>query len=489
MPSLAELVKTHSELDGDDVDHLQRLVAGWGLLADLCFADLLLYLPIAPPDRPGPMFLVIGQVRPTTSQTLFPADLVGAMVAAPDRPVVRRVFRSGEISEDTSPREGMVELVRAMAVPVRVGGRVVAVMCRESAPSVARRYGELENAYLHVFEQFARMIAQGKYPYPATEPGEDLPRVADGVLVLDSEGSLQFASPNGISALHRLGVVADTRGRRLPEMGLDDGVVRQAYATRAPATTEWAISAKTHVLAHCLPLLDRRGVEGGLLLLRDVSELRRLDRLLVTKDTHIREIHHRVKNNLQTISSLLRIQARRVEAADGRAAIEESVRRIGSIALVHEILSREAADDVPFGEIARPIIRMVDESLLTPDRGVSIKLVGPLPVLPSAVATPLALVLTELLQNVVDHAFGRGTVNGSVEVVFTESERWLELSVRDDGDGLSPGFTLDSGSGLGLSIVRTLVESELAGRLELRDRAQLGASGTAATVTIPRSWD
>ena len=221
---------------------------------------------------------------------------------------------------------------------------------------------------------------------------------------LDGDGLGVYASPNAISALHRLAVVSDVRGHRLAEIGFDDAVVRQAMATRLPCTAEVTVGRTTAVLVHCVPLLERRVLVGVLLLVRDVSELRRLDRLLVTKDTHIREIHHRVKNNLQTISSLLRLQARRVSAPEARQAIEESVRRIGSIALVHETLSREAADDLPFADIARPIVRMAEESLVDPDLPIRFHLAADLPTLPSAVATPLALVLTELLQNVVDHA-------------------------------------------------------------------------------------
>ncbi len=147
---------------------------------------------------------------------------------------------------------------------------------------------------------------------------------------------------------------------------------------------------------------------GGVVLLRDISELRRRDRLLVSKDATIREIHHRVKNNLQTISSLLRLQGRRLSSPEAKAAIEESVRRIRSIALVHEILSHEAGDDVPFVDIARPLVRMVEEGLLSPDHPIDIKITGDAGNLPATVATPLAVVLNELLQNVVDHAYPAG---------------------------------------------------------------------------------
>ncbi len=485
MATLVELAADATTLAPNEVVHLQRLVAAWGLVADLCFADLVLY---ARSEMAKDRYVVLAHVRPTTSQTLYTIDLVGTYLPAVERPTTHRAMRSGEITEGTSPRHELDETVEVMAIPVRVGGSVVAVVAREPAPSVARRTGELERAYLEVFGRLARMISIGDYPFPNQDQGEGLPRVGDGVMLLDGEGVGVYASPNAISALHRLAVVSDVRGHRLADIGFDDAVVRQAMATRLPTTAEVTVGRTTAVLVHCVPLLERRVLVGVLVLVRDVSELRRLDRLLVTKDTHIREIHHRVKNNLQTISSLLRLQARRVSAPEARQAIEESVRRIGSIALVHETLSREAADDLPFADIARPIVRMAEESLVDPDLPIRFHLAADLPTLPSAVATPLALVLTELLQNVVDHAKpAPGQAGVTVHIALMEGPEALSVRVADDGVGLPADFSLDRASGLGLSIVRTLVESELQGQLELSGRLD-GATGTEARLSIPRTW-
>ena len=159
------------------------------------------------------------------------------------------------------------------------------------------------------------------------------------------------------------------------------------------------------VLIRCIPLIDHGAVSGAVVLTRDVSELRRRDRLLLSKDATIREIHHRVKNNLQTISSLLRLQGRRFTSPEAKVAIEESVRRIRAIALVHETLSREAGDDVAFVEIVRPLVRMVEEGMSSEDRPVSFTVEGDAGFLPATVATPLSVVLNELLQNAIDHAF------------------------------------------------------------------------------------
>jgi two-component sensor histidine kinase len=171
-------------------------------------------------------------------------------------------------------------------------------------------------------------------------------------------------------------------------------------------------------------------------------------------------------------------------------AIEESVRRIRSIALVHETLSREAGDDVAFIEIVRPLVRMVEDGMSSPDRPVRFHVEGDAGVLPAEVATPAAVVLNELLQNAIDHAFP-DTVDlqaepGSVTVSLSNDGRQLRATVVDDGVGIPEDFSLDASMGLGLSIVRTLVTSELTGTISLhRGDGPEGRPGTVVQLDIP----
>ena len=239
---------------------------------------------------------------------------------------------------------------------------------------------------------------------------------------------------------------------RLAELGFNDGPVRAAFERAEPVIEEFEQTADVTLLTYSIPLLVRRQVTGGVLLLRDVSELRRRDRLLLSKDATIREIHHRVKNNLQTISSLLRLQARRLTSPEAKAAVNESVRRIRTIALVHETLSREAGDDVAFIEIVRPLLRLAEESLQSPDRPVRFRVSGDGGKLPAIVATPLSVVLTELLQNAVDHGFPEGSGGGNV-VVDAGQRRHTNSRSRSSTTAWAcrPGFTLDAATGLGLS--------------------------------------
>ena len=162
----------------------------------------------------------------------------------------------------------------------------------------------------------------------------------------------------------------------LAELGFHDDMVRKAFEHRIPVVEEFEPASDVALLCRCLPILAGGEIAGGVLLVRDVTDLRKRDRLLISKDATIREIHHRVKNNLQTISSLLRLQARRLENPEAKAAVSESVRRIRTIALVHESLSREPGDDVTFIEIVRPLLRLAEESLQSPDRPVHFELAG-----------------------------------------------------------------------------------------------------------------
>jgi two-component sensor histidine kinase len=217
-----------------------------------------------------------------------------------------------------------------------------------------------------------------------------------------------------------------------------------------------------------------------LVLLRDDTELRRRERALVSKDATIREIHHRVKNNLQTVAALLRLQARRLEMPEGRAALEEAIRRVRAIALVHDTLSQTLDGPVDFDEVADRLIEMVGEVSAQPDSGSLPRRVGSFGLLPAGLATPLSMVLTELLQNALEHGL-RGR-SGVVEVSTRRLENELEIVVADDGEGLPVGFSLTQSPRLGLQIVRTLVEGDLRGRIDVRPRA---GGGTVATLRIP----
>ncbi len=483
MATLPELA-SQTGLEEPALDHLKRLVVSWGFLADLCFADLLLFVPV----QDGSEFLIVGQIRPTTSQTLYRDDQVGRHVTSAERPDVVRAWALGQIIDEQVRATAGGEVASVQCIPVRWKDGLVAILTRESAPSVGRRPGELERVYVEIFDRFARMIAAGEFPFEAEETGpNEAPRVGDGVARLDAAGRVDFASPNFVSALHRMGIHRNVRGARLAEIGMDESAIRAAFAIGLPITEEIE-RHDVSLLVRCIPFVQKGVVTGAVVAVRDVSDLRRRDRLLISKDVTIKEMHHRVKNNLQTISSLLSLQSRRLGSAEARRAIEDAVARIRSIALVHETLSRTtgASQEVDFDEIVRPLVRRVEEGLLSPDRRVRLVVEGEAGTLRAEVATPLAVVLTELLQNAVRHGFPEDGFQGAgtVRVRLGNDGSRLEVEVVDDGVGLPPGGSadIDTSSSLGLTIVRTLV-AELGGTMSVTSSGE----GTSFQLVIPMS--
>jgi two-component system, sensor histidine kinase PdtaS len=483
VPTLTELVAAHTALEPADVEWLQLLLADWQVIADLSFADLVLWLP----DRDGKGFWAGAQIRPTTGPTAYVDDLVGAFVPAGRRPLIDSAFERERVAREGDPEWRDDIPVRAEAIPVRRGGRILGVVGRNTNLLGVRTPSRLELAYLQTATDLTRMIAHGHFPFLGQRSDHaDSPRVGDGFLRIDAAGLVTYASPNALSVYRRLGLTTDLTGLDLAETTRslvpaarrpDEETLSAVLGGRVARDTE--IGSDTVLILRAIPLRPEGEHIGALVLVRDVTDLRRRDRELVTKDATIREIHHRVKNNLQTVAALLRLQARRIDVPEGRAALEEAVRRVGSIALVHETLSQAFEEAVAFDDVADRLGTMVAE-VSSPGATVRTARAGSFGMLPAEVAAPMAMALTELLQNAVEHGLAGG--DGTVTMTARRLVGRLRVTVEDDGRGLPAGFDPDTSASLGLSIVRTLVESELEGHLAVGPRP---SGGTRVQLDVP----
>ena len=469
--------------------HYDRLVATTALLADISFADILVLLPAdtggragAGDDGAGPHFVVTAHSRPITSQTVHPDDLLGGVVAAAERPLAALALRTGVSANGGAYLADQQQWVQSLAVPVNFAGRTVAVLLREFPSASDRVWGRLENTYFGLFRRLAGMIADGAYPYAAGPGDHDHPpRVGDGVILLDAWQRVEYLTPNAHSALRRLGINGDPTGRRLAQVGIEPRALQLTVSASLPQTEEIERSGHS-VVMRCLPLIQEDTLTGVLVLVRDITELRRVDRLLITKNAALAEVHHRVKNNLQTVSSLLSLQSRWLESPEAKEALSESARRIRLIAAVHEILSGPDGDSTTFESVVTSLSSLLRESLAPPNAPISIKVEGAIGPLPSEVMTTMAIVLNELVQNAVDHGFGGAAAtaaDGSEIVVRIGRENsQLQVSVTDNGCGMPDG---ELEEGLGLTLVRTLVENDLGGSLVHRS----APGGTTVELTAP----
>ena len=337
MSTLGDLLAEHTILPGNAVDHLHAVVGEWQLLADLSFADFLMWV-----RRDDGALVCVAQVRPNTAPTVLLADAVGTRNEADEMPLVTDAFNSGAIGRQNPAGHGDSQKdplsLNVEAVPVRYDNDVVAVLTHQTALA-ARKASPLEAAYLDCAGDLLYMLSEATFPNVGDlAMSRSSPRVGDGFIRLDETGGVVFASPNAISAYHRTGLASELEGHNLVTITrplIGDPFEAQELANHVRDSLSGGSSMRMEVdaggaavLLRTLPLVVHGKAVGAAVLIRDVTEVKRRDRALLSKDATIREIHHRVKNNLQTVAALLRLQARRTNNAEGREALIESVRRV-----------------------------------------------------------------------------------------------------------------------------------------------------------------
>ena len=488
MLQLDGFLRDRSPLDGDQKRRIRELTAGWQLLADLSFADLVLWVPLRKDFKSWPTgYVAVAHIRPTTAATVFPQDVIGDEIAWGARPRIDQALSGAEIVRDAQPEKFGELLIKEETIPVIFEEQVIAVISRHRNAELMRQPSRLELNYREVAHNVYRMVAEGTFPYTEhSELFDSAVRVGDGLIRLDVSGAIIYASPNAKSAFNRMGLAGELDGNLLGEVARK---VSQIQREAHEEAMEVSLSGRTlrrveientrgTIDLLVLPLLAGGDRIGAIVLLQNVTELRRRERELVTKDATIREIHHRVKNNLQTVSALLRLQSRRIEDPAASAALNEAVRRIASIALVHETLSSSTEASVAFDDV---LDRLITHALeLSPRMGeLNIARTGEIGSLDPRIATPLSLVVTELIHNALEHGLAESGANLKVEVSRLDDA--AQIVIFDDGVGLPAGFTILESANLGLQIVRTLTENELKGTINLirTDR------GTEAQLNFP----
>jgi two-component sensor histidine kinase len=474
---MTDLIAQNGNLSQAEIDWLHLLIGDWQVISDLAFADLILWLP----TRQGE-FVALAQARPPTSTTVHQEDVVGSMAPAGLRTQLSAAFTQVRHQRARGSRWFGAFAVREDTVPVVFKGRPIAVLSRQTNLGAGRAPSRLELNFIECADDLLAMITRGEYPIPGATSGRQrgTPRVGDGLLRLNFDGDVVFASPNALSCFHRLGLLGSLIGHSLVELTAGqleyestvDESMPLVLMGRAPWRTDIETS-KAAISLRSIPLTDHGQRTGAILLCRDVTELRRRELELMTKDATIREIHHRVKNNLATVAALLRLQSRRVEAPEAKEALEEAMRRVTTISLVHEFLSQTLDEAVDLDEMLARTLRMTADVAST-GTTVETHQTGSFGLIPAENATALALVLTELVTNAVEHGFTDGREIGNVWVQVTRNGASLQVVISDDGVGLGGLAVAQLGaradSGLGNQIVRTLVANELDGSIKWSER-------------------
>lgn len=482
-------MKKHSQGVHADIEWLHLLISEWQLIADLSMADLVLWVR----NSQG-KFYALSNARPSSAPTLFYRDIAGSEAPKQWREGLDHVYTTGEpyfLASEVF--DGIKSRFEVVAVRMLVSGsdsssseRAVAFISRHTKIDTTIQPNKISINYLRAANDLLEMVAHGQFPDFNSPTGSKrgAPRANDGLIRLDQDGDVIFASPNGISAFNRLGIKGELEDRSLAEAATkvlkDSNNIDESLPLVLTGRAAWRCDLESESLTlslRAIPLkVDGRRV-GALVLCRDVTELRRQERELITKDATIREIHHRVKNNLQTVSSLLRMQARRSESAEVRESLDQAMRRVSAIALVHDTLSEGVNQDLDFDQVFDRVLQLTGELAASHNTSVRTVVDGKFGQLRSEIATPLAVALTEIVANAIEH--GLGDRSGLVLVNAARNLKRLEITVSDNGVGLKDG---EVGVGLGTQIVRALIEGELRGTIRWFSPKD---GGTKVSISLP----
>lgn len=481
-------VQEFENLTQQDMAFLERLGGNLPFVADLSLADVTVYCL-----RSSGEATVVAQARPHSIMPIHSETLIGETVTAEDDPAVFRALIAGQRSAGQRALAGREITVFQEVWPLWTAKkRALAAVSIET--SLLERERHLRRG--KVFSQALRQVQEAVLTGTLIGLDHLTPiREHDGIMVIDTERRILFSSAIATNLYGKIGYTSALLKRRLDDLGVDDhGMAFEVLEKGDCQETEikahdriWIkrgipLFSTTRRWPRLLPVQGGRGMlSGALLIISDVTEQRRQAEELQIKVTMIREIHHRVKNNLQTIASLLRMQARRSHSDQVRQALEEGVSRILSVAVIHEFLARQDDRVINIREVSQRIMAQFDEGALDQQKKIRLKLNGPDVYLPTQQATACALIINELIQNALEHGYGHKQV-GTVSVNLEDNGSNVTIGVHDDGAGLPEAFDPTQMSTLGLQIITSLAHNELKGTFELTGRD----NGVSATVTFPK---
>lgn len=460
--SVRRLCAAQTPLAPEEIDLVEQLARSLPLFAELAQADVFIDCPTMSPD----VAIVVAEANPSGAKSLYSAPVVGQLALRENEPGVLETLLTGLPSPG---RRGVTQEgipVRQSVVPIfgKTGNTVGALIMEQDITQQLR-----QESLLGVLSQTAEQLTDTLLSMAMKV--QTLPSLLhEGLLILDPRCNVSYANPIAVRFIQDLGGPEDPLGRPVWELPL--GFDPERNPGSGVFTTEVQTACVTFML-RAVPMALQNEPVGHVVLLRDVTEIRIKEKELMIKSVVIKEIHHRVKNNLQTIASLLRLQARRVENPEFRRILAESIDRIGSIATVHEVLSKGGIEQVDLLEMASDIVRLIRGSMVHPERSIDVAVGGQSLFISANKATSVALIVNEVVHNALEHAY-EGQEAGLIEVHIADLGPQVELSVIDDGAGFPPAFDLGATGQLGLQIVKTLVEQDLRGRLSFESPAGRG---------------
>jgi two-component sensor histidine kinase len=485
--AVIQALEVPPHLDENDRSLLARVEQALPLLADIARADVLLYV-----SGEAGRAIVAAQAKPHTVPAIYQEAIVGQAVGWKEEPTVLRTISSGSSIQRVNRVLVHGHPTVEDVYPVWNGQKVIGALSIEIGLLEANRQRRKSPVFRRAVRQLRRMVLRGQL-----EGAQNVSPLGehDGPFVVDDQGTIVYISSIAENLYRKLGYSHSLLGANVANLQTDEVVYFKAMEAGACVEQEiqegdltWVKKGVPLVARHesswirqLTPFDDE--MDGAIVVVHDLTTERRREQELRIKNAMIKEIHHRVKNNLQTIAALLRLQARRSSSPEVADILKESINRIMSIAVIHEFLALDGSSIVNLRDVAQRIVAETARSVTDPEKRIRFSLECDDIYMPTQQASSCALILNELLQNAFEHGY-EGRSEGQVQVYLRQFDDRNQMEVVDDGEGLRPEVESGQEGSLGLQIVRALVRDDLRGQFVLRNQEGRGAR---ALVTFPRS--
>jgi two-component system, sensor histidine kinase PdtaS len=454
--SLESLCKTYTNLSKEDILKIKEVVINLPLIADLNKANVFVDCP----TKEGMHAIVVAEAVPSTAKSIYEKSVVGKFAYEAFEPSVLFTLRTGKpmFLNRALTQEG--KTVEQSVIPIKGSTQgVIGTLIMEKDVSDQLQSQQKMEALSEATETLSEILIG------MTESSTIIPEVIEeSLFFIDQNSKILYSNPAAANLIQELGMGECIVGNFLNQcFPMIQEIIEHSEEL---LMKEIKVYNKVFQVKK-IKLGQQTKPNGTFIIIKNITELREKERELIVKSVAIREIHHRVKNNLQTVASLLRLQMRRGLPEESKVHFVESLNRIASIASVYEIiLANSSVDDV---DIYRLIEKIGNALVLeTNNNQVSISYSGPKLHIKSNKAVSVALIINELIQNCMKHAF-KNMSEGKIHVIFEQKDFNVEIQVIDNGEGVSDAAK----PSLGLDIVKMMIEHDLSGEFSI-ERTQTG---------------
>ena len=456
----------YTDLDDEEIEKICDVTKNLPLIADLSRANV--FVDCMTKERK--YAIVVAEAAPTTAKSVYKDSVIGKVAYEAFEPAVFYTLRTGKhmFLNRAITQEG--KMVEQSVIPIKgLRNAVIGTLIMEKDISEKIQHQNELKTLSITTEALSEILIR------MTENRPIIPEViGEALFFTKPNGTILYFNPPAMNLVLEVCQTECQSGRLIQQYF--PRLQEILHIREELLIEELKIANKVFEVKRVNLNLDDE-LNGVFIILRDLTELREKERELIVKSVAIREIHHRVKNNLQTVASLLRLQIKRKVSEESKVYLSESLNQVLSIASVYElILSGSSMDEVDIYSLIERIGNLLVYGEDRRSKDITIRYAGSSLILPSKVAVSVAIIINEIIQNCLKHAFAEMR-EGEIEVKFQHEQEYATVQVKDNGGGFSP----KAKPSLGLEIVTMMVEHDLLGKLMIEESTQ----GTTVTVTFP----